>query len=194
MVVSNQARLLHLLLSLAGGSCSRGLLGRRLGETDARVRSLLTMLKERGFVTSSRKGHMLTPEGKKMVDTLGIVGPVGLDAGELTVGPRDAAILVRGAAVRVDKGIEQRDAALIAGGMGATTLVMSESGLGLPFPGTVPTSVAERLLELLPARESDVIIVGTAAHGWSAKRACVAAALTLAPADIVLRPRQGKRI
>ena len=137
---------------------------------------------------------MLTPEGKTTVDALGMVGPVGLDAGELTVGPRDAAILVRGAVVRVDKGIEQRDAALIAGGMGATTLVMSGSGLGLPFPGTVPTSVAARLLELLPARESDVIIVGTAAHGWSAKRACVAAALTLAPADIVPRPRQGKRI
>jgi len=152
------------------------------------------MLKERGLVTSSRKGHMLTPEGMSTVDALGLVGPVGLNAGELTVGPRDAAILVRGAAVRVDKGIEQRDAALVAGGMGATTLVMSGSGLELPFPGTVPSSVAARLLELLPAREDDVIIVGTAAHGWAAKRACVAAALTLAPADLVPRPRQGKRI
>ena len=93
------------------------------------------------------------------------------------------AILVRGASHLVRSGIEERDASVRAGALGAMTLVFKGSLLSAPglsedaerdFP-----EVAVQLLSRLKPRTGDVILIVTADNLENTEQAARAAVLSL---------------
>ena len=138
----------------------------------------MNILKQRGFVTSSRGGHALTAKGRKWVGEPPEL--VKVNCGGLTVGKVDVATVVRGGAGKVKKGVEQRDEAMKAGALGATVLVFQDSRLRFPDDATeVGGSVGKKLVEALKLKEGDVVVIGTADDEVRAEMGARAAARSL---------------
>jgi DNA-binding PadR family transcriptional regulator len=159
------------------GRAGRKQLAEELGVGEGSMRTILDTLKKRGLITSSRGGHALTDKGRRFLGRP--LEFVMVDAGDLTVGEVDVATLVREAAAKVKKGIEQRDAAIKVGADGATVLVFK--GGKLQFPnGFIKVNVKlEKLIKIFRPREEDVIIIGTARDAVKAEAGARAAARTL---------------
>jgi hypothetical protein len=88
--------------------------------------------------------------------------------------------MVRSAGGEVRKGIEERDAALIAGAEGATTFVYSDGRLLMPgFDTEIDADTMEQLMGLLEPEEGDVIIVGSDEDPFRAEFGAKSAALKL---------------
>ncbi len=160
------------------GKIGRKELTRELGVGEGSVRTILNQLKKRGLITSSRGGHVLTAKGKRMLGRP--LKFVQVDAGDLTVGDSDVATIVRGAAKKVKRGIEQRDEAIKANAQGATVLVFKEGKLKFPDSFMhVDKRLAKSIVELLGPREGDVIIIGSGKDTAEAERGARAAVRSL---------------
>ena len=147
----------------------------RIGEGS--VRTVLNQLKKRDLITSSRGGHTLTTKGRH---TLGKpLEFVKVDAGDLTVGEVDVATVVRGAADRVKRGIEQRDEAIKAGAAGATVLIFKAGKLQFPDSFFKVEKKFEKSIKTLGLRSGDVVIIGTGKDVAKAEAGARAAARTL---------------
>jgi len=89
-------------------------------------------------------------------------------------------VLIRGAASKVKGGIEQRDAAIIAGATGATTLVLDDGGLRMPgMEEPLAESVRSLIMEELGPSPGDAIIIGSSDEPILAEMAAKSAALKL---------------
>jgi hypothetical protein len=105
---------------------------------------------------------------------------VQIDAGGLTVGEVDIATIVRGAASKVKRGIEQRDEAIKAGADGATVFIFRRGKLQFPDGFMdVEKGLTKVIIEKFSPREGDVIIIGTARDPAKAEAGAKAAAGTL---------------
>ncbi len=181
-------RLMHVVLALIKLG-ERGRMGRRalaseLGLGEGSVRSLLRRLEAAGLAESSRAGWGLTPAGEGLVRSLSrcLRGPLKVRAGDLTVGSRDAAVLVRGGARGVTTGLGIRDAAFRAGADGATVLVLGSDAVYFPDGVRCPGDLQERAGEIartLEARPGDAIVIGTSGDQVLAELGAVAGALAL---------------
>ena len=164
-----------------GAGIGRQQLSRELGLGEGTVRTLLSRMKAAGLLETSRGGTTLTSKGHGLLKRFGELIPAGeFPETDATVGPRNYAILVRGAGESVKKGIEQRDAALIAGADGATTLV--HDGDGLVMPGVeveVDPSTAKHVLDAFKPCRGDVVIIGSARDPLDAEIGAKSAALRL---------------
>jgi DNA-binding PadR family transcriptional regulator len=160
------------------GRIGRKQLAVELGVGEGSVRTILNRLKKRGLITSSRGGHTLTAKGKSSLGKP--LELVQISAGGLTVGKVDIATIVRGAATKVKRGIEQRDEAIKAGAVGATVLIFRGGELQFPdgFLG-VKKELAGALAKIFKPREGDVIIIGTAETLVKAEAGARAAARSL---------------
>ena len=148
----------------------------RIGEGS--MRTVLNQLKKRDLITSSRGGHALTTNGRRALGKP--LEFVKVDAGDLTVGEVDVATVVREAAAKVKKGIEQRDEAIKAGSAGATVLIFKNGKLQFPDRFIeVEKKVSETIIKTLKPQEGDAIVIGTADNVVSAKAGARAAARTL---------------
>ena len=157
---------------------SRKELGEKLGIGEGSTRTILNRLKRRGLVTSSRSGHALTAKGRRWLGKS--FEYVRVDAGDLTVGEVDVATIVRGAAKKVKRGIEQRDEAIKAGADGATVLIFKGGKLQFPYGSLrIGKELSSKLVEALKPRERDVILIGTARNIAGAEAGARAAARTL---------------
>jgi DNA-binding PadR family transcriptional regulator len=148
----------------------------RIGEGS--TRTVLNQLKKRGLITSSRGGHSLTDKGRRALGKP--LEFVKIDAGDLTVGEVDVATVVRGAAYRVKKGIEQRDEAIKAGAVGATVLIFKNDKLQFPDRFIeIGKNLSETIVKTLKPQEGDAIVIGTADDVVRAEAGARAAARTL---------------
>jgi len=155
----------------------------QLGEGAART--LVKHLKNEGLIEISKLGIMLSGHGKKLVSSLRAVisEQIEIPASPLTIGAFNVAVLVRGMADAVKYGLEQRDAAIMAGAKGATTLIFSKNRLTMPrteedvFKGNV--AIRNLLLSKLSPKEGDVIIIGSADEKIRAEFGAKMAALQL---------------
>jgi len=158
-------------------------LGMFLGLSEGVTRTLLRHLRAEGFIEVTRRGIGLTEKGARLLGTLRshILGGMEVPSGPLTIGPKNFAVLVKGAGGQVRSGVEQRDAALKAGAMGATTLVFDGERFTIPGMEEAPPGVEEvyELLLRLKPRRGDVIIVGSASDILSAELGAKTAALEL---------------
>jgi DNA-binding Lrp family transcriptional regulator len=160
------------------GRMGRKDLAKELGIGEGSVRTILNQLKRSGLLVSSRGGHSLTHKGRRALGTPSEF--VRIDAGDLTVGEVDVATIVRGAAAKVKKGIEQRDEAIKAGATGATILVFKEGQVQFPDRFIeVGKELSETIVKALRPREGDVIVIGTGSDVSSAEAGARAAARTL---------------
>jgi predicted transcriptional regulator len=165
------------------GPVGRVKLSRTLGLGEGTTRTLVKHLKNEGLIEISRNGIVLTNTGKKLFSDLKsrIGDMIEIPESSLTVGPFNIAILVKNAADLVKYGLEQRDAAIRVGALGATTLIFSHGRLVMP--GVTEDVLIEALairdvlISKLKPRENDVIIIGSAEDKLSAEFGAIAATL-----------------
>ena len=165
------------------GPVGRVKLSRTLGLGEGTTRTLVKHLKNERLIEISRNGIVLTNTGKKLFSDLKsrIGDMIEIPESSLTVGPFNIAILVKNAADLVKYGLEQRDAAIRVGALGATTLIFSHGRLIMP--GVTEDvliealAVREVLISKLKPRENDVIIIGSAEDKLTAEFGAIAATL-----------------
>jgi len=170
---------IEIIGSLAG--IGRKMLSKELGLGEGTVRTLVKRLKDEGILESSRGGMFLTNLGEKLLSDLHeSIRATELEETIITVGRFNYAVLVKGSASEIKSGVEQRDAALIAGAKGATTLIFKEGCFHIPsLDIEFPERVGRRLIERLSPGEGDVIIIGTADNLLEAELGAKSAALNI---------------
>ncbi len=167
------------------GSMGRGKIAERTGLGGGAVRTLINRLTEAELIASSKEGCVLTDKGKDMwVEIKSVIFQKHeLKQDELLHAPCNVAILVKNRGTLIGKGLEQRDAAVMAGGKGALTLVFKRGKLVLPsissdmarnYPKTF-----KHLDDVMKIEEDDVIIISGADTLREAEYGALAAAWTL---------------
>jgi predicted transcriptional regulator len=150
------------------GYVGRIKLSKELGLGEGTTRTLIKHLKKEKLIKISRYGIELSEHGKKLFSTLRaeISKEIEIPSSPLTVDTFNIAVLVRDAGSAVKYGLEQRDAAIMTGAHGATTLIFSKNKLTMP--GVTEDifkdnpSIRDTLLSKLKPKENDVIIIGSA--------------------------------
>ena len=178
----------HVLKALelvsSGSGVGRKRLGELLGLNEGVTRTLLRHLKEANLIEVTRRGMKLREEGKRLLAAFSIFmsGGTEVPRSPLTIGPQNFALLVRRAAHHIRSGVEQRDTALKAGALGATTLIFDGEKLTLPAVQEIQPraeEVCDLLLLRLKPRKGDAIIIGTAVDILLAELGAKTAALEL---------------
>ena len=169
------------------GSVGRIRLSRILGLGEGTIRTLIRHLKREGLIEVSRSGITLSELGRSILAdvTDRISGAVSVPESPLTVGPHNVAVLVRGSSANVRYGVEQRDAAIKAGALGATTLLFKGGRLTIPgladdiLENSEVKAVCRTLIIELNPSEGDVIIIGSAMDERTAEVGAKTAAIEL---------------
>ncbi|MCU0861517.1 MAG: DUF2111 domain-containing protein [Methanomassiliicoccales archaeon] len=143
------------------------------------TRTILDKMIREGSVENTRRGAVLTERGRKRLDSSGIItNPVDIDG--VTLGKHNCAVLVKGMADRVKLGCEQRDEAVRAGAVGATTLVVKEGKVVFPGDDSFPEQEAVApLKKMFDLDDGDAIIIGSAFSYEAAEKGAVTAALSV---------------
>lgn len=163
----------------------RVMLAKKLDIGEGATRTLIERLKDEQIISVSKSGCALTRKGVDLWKKIEKVFPakIELEKSKLTLSACNVALLVKGKANKVKLGMEQRDAAFLAGAKGATTLVMKKDKLTMPNEDrdTVETApdIHKKIIGSLKPREGDVIVIGSADACNMAEYGAIAAALTL---------------
>ncbi|MEM3383085.1 MAG: DUF4443 domain-containing protein [Nitrososphaerales archaeon] len=147
------------------------------------TRTLIKRLQKEGIIKSTKYGCMLTESGKKLFADLSskVSKELEIPPSPYTLGKFNIAILIKNSAKTIGYGIDQRDAAMKVGALGATTLIYSKEKLTIPgspedaFKDS--PEIREILIERLKPEDGDAIIIGSANDKKSAKLGAKAAAL-----------------
>ncbi|HEV2390270.1 MAG TPA: DUF4443 domain-containing protein [Nitrososphaerales archaeon] len=184
--VFSEVHVLKAILAIgAAGAVGRGRLGSLVGLGQGEVRTLIKRMRENDLIRIQPDGCRLSKKGErefqKLREKIPWSSPV--DAKSLGIGDDCAAILVRGAAKNVRRGIEQRDAAVRVGAVGALTAVFAKGRFTIPGEGTDsekegPPGLWSAARSAGP-REGDVLIVVGADSEEAGQLGTLAAALTL---------------
>ena len=143
------------------------------------TRTILDKMMKEGSIESSRLGITITDRGRRKLDTSGI-DVRQVDLSDLTLGKFNCAVLIRGMASRVRMGCEQRDEAVRAGAVGATTLVVEKGRIVFPGDEEFPEQIlVAPLRNYFRMDDGDVIVIGSAFSYEAAERGAVTAALSL---------------
>ena len=163
----------------------RNRLSQKLALGEGATRTLIERFRSLSLIVVDRKGCAFSRKGRELWSTLHAVIPrkTVLKESGLTLAPFNIAILVKDGSSNVRVGIEQRDAALLAGAKGATTLISKNGRLTIPpdcrdlikdFP-----EIHRRLMDSLKPGENDAIVIGSADTLEKAEFGALAAAWTL---------------
>jgi predicted transcriptional regulator len=176
----------HVLLALEliqSKSIGRNKLAEELNVGEGVARTLIGRLKDAGLIVTSKTGCALTDRGMRLwKEYATIVKKVEIQRNELAFGRYNFAILIKDHGHKVKSGIEQRDAAVMAGAKAATTMLFKKGRL--IFPST-DSNVAKdfpkasnMILDLLKLEENDVVIIASSDNP-KAEYGALAAAWTL---------------
>jgi predicted transcriptional regulator len=178
----------HLIKALelvAKGHVGRGKLSEELKIGEGATRTLIERLKAAHLVSVSKKGCFLTEKGEKLWSEFESVFPqkISLEKNELVLTKCNIAVLVRGCGDNVRTGVEQRDAAMMVGAKGATTLVFRNKKLTMPnisddVSHNFPLAFRQ-ITMLVKLKENDVVVIGSADTLIKAEYGAWAAAWTL---------------
>ena len=168
-------------LMKARDSIGRQQLARELRLGEGIIRTLVARMKRLELLDTSRGGMSLTKAGQDVL--LGVnelLSVSEIPVTPLTVGQRNHAILIKGAARGVRNGLEQRDAALIAGAQGATTLICERGRLLMPgMEDYLDPTMIEFIEETLSPSDGDAVIIGSSDDAYMAEIGAISAALKL---------------
>ncbi len=160
-------------------------LAQRLKLGEGSIRTITDLLRAKGLVNVVRGGARLTDAGAAALGSIRAEFSEGLPvpASKAVVDACNVAIAVKGGGSRVSSGLEQRDAAIMAGSKGASTFVYSSGKL--VFPGMyedlakLDARLSEAITGKLPLGEGDAVVVGSAPDIDAAFIGAIAAAATL---------------
>ena len=177
--------LIKVLELIAEGPIGRGKLAKKLGIGEGTIRTIIKRLKDSNLIEISKNGCHLTNFGKNFWKKFKekIPKKVFLEKNEFSLAEYTVAVLIKKCGDKVRIGMQQRDAAIMAGAEGATTLVVKDGKIILPG---VSDDVAKdypvayrQIVKLLRPEHDDVVIVGTGETKEKAEYGALAAALTL---------------
>jgi predicted transcriptional regulator len=169
------------------GPIGRIELSRKLGVGEGAIRTIIRHLTKAKLVVIAKGGCVLTQRGtvlyKSLRSKLSEIRMV--NARQLALDKASAAVLVRGSGKLVNRGIEQRDAAIRVGATGACTLVYKNGKLVMPMSESENWILQPHDLLYAELREAfslnndDVITIVSAPNQELAEHSAMAAALTL---------------
>ncbi len=163
----------------------RNRLADKLNVGDGAVRTIINRLKEAGLIETSKEGCLLTERGLDTWRQFEEFFPVRVDLpkSELSTSDFNYAFLVKNCGQKVQSGIDQRDAAIIAGARKAMVVVYRNGHLSIE---SVSENIAEQypeaasqIIEELKPQDNDVIIVAGAETKLKAKRGAFVASWSL---------------
>ena len=175
----------YALQLLAQKPIGRNKLAEQLQVGDGTVRTIISRLREAGLIDTTKAGASLTAKGREIWHKFETLFPkeVAFGRSELNPNEYNHAILVKNCGVRVGTGINQRDAAIIAGASKALVMVYRQGHLRIEpivddmekqYPKT-----AKQLVEQLQPEENDAIVIASAESAFKAKRGAFAAGWSL---------------
>jgi hypothetical protein len=148
---------------------SRILLCQELALGEGSVRTLVKHLKMQNLVKSTNGGTRLTEKGKVLSSELlqSIPSEANMPRCSIALGKFNYMILLRKYDFAIKSGIEQRDAAIKIGAVGATTLLYKDRKFIMPGAYDSKNSlqkephVVKLLINKLKPEDDDVIIIGS---------------------------------
>ncbi len=163
----------------------RNKLAEKLNVGDGAVRTIISRLKEAGLIETSKVGCNLTKKGLDIWRQFEEIFPkrVEIPRSELSESEFNFAFLVKNCGQKVESGIDQRDAAIIAGARKALVIVFKNDHLRIEsvsdcIEKQYPKAANLILKELAP-KNDDVIIIAGADSSLKAKRGAFAASWSL---------------
>ena len=166
-----------------GGRTSREAMASGLALGDGSVKTLVKHLKMNGLVQTTNGGTKMTIKGKGICDGLLTAMPaeMSLPRCSVALGKFNYAVLVKEFGFAVRSGIEQRDAAIKMGAVGATTLLFRDEKFVMPATSQDSLKkephVRKMMVEKLVPEEGDLVIIGSAENEKTAELAAKSAAL-----------------
>ena len=149
------------------GHVSRNLLCKELSLGEGSVKTLVKHLKTQGIIESNKAGTTTSSKGKRISEQLlsAIPEEMSLSKCYVALGKFNYAVLLKQYGFALKSGIEQRDAAIRMGAIGATSLLFKHNRFVMPGtsddPLTKEPNTARLLLEKLKPEEGDAIVIGS---------------------------------
>lgn len=149
------------------GHISRDLLCEELNLGEGSIKTLVKHLKMENMIETSNAGTKMSDKGKKFFEELlsSIPTECRIPECSIALGKFNYAILLKRLSFAIKSGVEQRDAAIKMGGMGATTLLFRKGKFMMPttnYDSLKKEPHIRRLLtEKLNPKDGDVIIIGS---------------------------------
>jgi len=163
----------------------RNKLAKKLNVGDGAVRTIINRLRNAGLIETSKEGCALTEKGLETWRQFEQVFSkrVEIPSSELSQSEFNFAFLVKNSGNKVKSGIDQRDAAIIAGARKALIAVFKDGHLRIEsvsdcIEKLYPKAAAQILKELTP-EDNDIIIIAGADTALRAKRGAFAASWSL---------------
>ena len=162
---------------------SRSLLMHELGLGEGSIKTLVKHMKMSGLIENSNAGTWSTNKGKAVYAKLHGTMPNEMDVFKCSIalGKFNYAVLVKDAAYNIGSGIEQRDAAIKLGAVGATTLIFKNGRLLMPDTREDllrnNPKIHSLFIKKLAPKDNDVIIIGSSENKRTAELAAKSAAL-----------------
>lgn len=166
-------------------SYGRNTLAEELHVGDGAVRTIINRLIEAGLIETSKEGCKLTIKGRGIWRQFEEIFPkrIDLPKSELSTSDYNHAFLVKNAGHKVESGIDQRDAAIIAGARKALVIVIKNGHLSVSsvsdcLEKEYPKAANLIISEFKP-QENDVIVIAGADTPLKAIRGAFAASWSL---------------
>ncbi len=163
----------------------RNKLAEKLNVGDGAVRTIIMRLRDAGLIEISKEGCRLTEKGSETWRQIEELFPkrIVIPRFELAPSEFNFAFLVKKSGQKVKSGIDQRDAAIIAGARKALVIVFKDKHLRIEsvsecLEKQYPKAASMIFKELMP-EDDDVIIVAGAETALKAKRGAFAASWSL---------------
>ena len=149
------------------GHVSRNLLCKELSLGEGSVKTLVKHLKAQGIIESTKAGTTITPKGKRISEQFfsAIPTEMSLSKCSIALGKFNYVVLLKQYGFALKSGIEQRDAAIRMGAIGATSLLFMHNSFVMPGtdydPLTKEPDTTRLLLEKLKPEDGDAIVIGS---------------------------------
>jgi DNA-binding MarR family transcriptional regulator len=163
----------------------RNSLAKKLEVGEGAIRTIIKRLRDAGLITTSREGCGLTNKGAKVWAQFEEYFSKHVEIGktDLTKADYNYAFLVNNSGQKIRSGIEQRDAAIMAGAKRAIIIVCKEGRLTIESVSTnlekqFPEA-ANQILKAMQPKDNDALIIVGAGTLQKAKRGAFAASWTL---------------
>ncbi len=181
----SEFHLFYALELMSQDTIGRSELAEQLNVGEGSTRTILSRLVAAGLVTTSKMGCVLTAEGLHVCRKFKKVFPRQTEFlwTELTPSKFNYAFLIRQSGSKVRSGMEQRDAAIVAGAMRILVVVFQGGHLRInsitdDLEETFP-KVASQILRELKPREDDVIVIAGGDTALKAMHGAFSASWTL---------------
>jgi hypothetical protein len=149
------------------GHISRDLLCRELNLGEGSIKTLVKHLMMQNMIETSNAGTKMSDKGKKFFADLhsSIPAECKIPKCSIALGEFNYAILLKKLGSAINIGIEQRDAAIKVGGIGATTLLFRKGKFMMPTANIdslrKEPQIHRLLIEELSPKDGDVVIIAS---------------------------------